>query len=140
MTTIVEYDKKVVECFNDMYDSIATDIPFNGKWRWQMSLRGALHDLGNKLKLDDGMIVKSTDDLGRKVIFMGTSMGVVVLYAYKLARSRTKIVYEVPEAFCEKSLFMRASDRLELAGLQYIFSALFNQAVQEAAVELKLAA
>lgn len=130
------YDPRIIAHFEKARDKIVTSIPFNVKWRWGICLRGAIYDLKEKLNLGSDIAVKCVDDLGRNVIFMGTPLGTVTLYARPVSRGRTHVVCEVPEVFCEQGLFMRSTATLELAGLQHILSLEFKSLVAEIANEL----
>ena len=134
--TIVGYEPRIIAHFEETYDKIITSIVFNTKWRWGVSLRGAIYDLKEKLNLGSDNTVKCVDDLGRKVIFMGTPLGTVTLYARPVSRGRTHVVCEVPDVFCEQDVFLRSTATLELANLQHILSLEFKSLVAEIANEL----
>jgi hypothetical protein len=128
---------QLTECFEEIFNSISTTISFDEKWRWGMSLRGAIHDLKHRLVLKNGESAKCVDDLNRKVVFLGTPLGIIVMYASAPLRGAVRVTYVVPEVFCEKELFLRSSSSLNLWSLQNIISLEFAQVMQEIAFELE---
>lgn len=139
MPAIPRNDPRIIETFDKLYQSISTKVAFNPKWRWVASLRGAIHDLENKLVLENGERVKCVDDLDRRAVFLGTPLGTITLFERPRSRGQSSVVFEVPEVFCESNLFVRSSDAVVYASLEYILSPLFAQAMDEVAAELETA-
>jgi hypothetical protein len=136
--TTSRFDHRSVELFDDLFTKVEKEIPFNPFWQMGASLRGAIYNAEHTLQLANGEMAKTIDSFKRRVLFLGTPLGVITLFA-KPFRDKFNVIYEVPEVFCEKSLFSRASAELTFPALQYTVSALFAQAMQEAADEAVLA-
>lgn len=70
----------VVETFSNIFNSIEETVPFDEKWGGTNESDSHQFIKGELLKLQLGQIVRTTDNLGRRCIMVGTSHGIVMAY------------------------------------------------------------
>ena len=72
--------RTINEYFNDMFNEISKEIPFNTNWSngtgyFDYAVHGS-----EAVVLEPGEYAKSVDDHDRKIIFLGTDLGLVVIF------------------------------------------------------------
>lgn len=73
--------KTIETIYRELLDTISQLIPYDPSWKGKMYRHtGAITHPENALRLPSGTCAKSVDEYGRRVVFMGTAAGLMVIY------------------------------------------------------------
>lgn len=125
--------KTLETLFNERFNSIAKLISFNRNWHSEAGgLRNAVVHETYRLIMAPGEFAKTVDNFGRKIIFMGTHYGIVVLHQLdiKSVGHAMRYGYDGADQLVTKEIMTRASGTLEYSLLHHLLSDAFTQSVE----------
>lgn len=86
----------VVQDFEDRFYTTEKEIPFNSDWH---NGTGYFNPAVKLVELTPGEEAKSKDELGRKIIFIGTRFGTCVVFEREASNTQ-RICSNLPRAVC----------------------------------------
>jgi hypothetical protein len=115
-----------VNLFVELFAAIELKLSFNRNWHAAAGrITGVISHTDYRIILDHGQKAKMIDNLGRRVIMLGTHYGMVVFYEanprMRAAADKQKILFEVCPMLVEKEIFTQEAGITGIITLQHAF-------------------